>query len=1384
LGGSDAVRLHDLDAIVARIAEAADELDAGREPVLVSSVADRLRATADALREMAAASPAAERPPGGDLRVERILDSITDAFYLLDRGWRITYLNREAEQLLRRPRQRLVGRLLWDAYPDLVGTVVQTEYERALREHVPVSFEIPYAPLDGWFEVRAFPGPDGLSVFFREISERKRAERLRRLHDLTFETINDAVIVTEPDGTILAWNPAAERIFGYSSEEALGRSTAFLNPRVERDPYFRSSLSQAIRDRGSWSAELRFRRRDGTEGVCATTISPITDETGRLVAHLGVNRDVTERRAAERALRASEARYRTLFESIDEGFCIIQMLFDDGGRPTDYRFLETNPAWEQHTGLTDILGRTAREVLPELEEHWFEIYGRVATTGEAVRFEQGSTVMGRWFDVFAFRVEEPEFDKVALLFTDITERKRAEEEALALSRMVEESRAEIYAVDARSLRFARANRGARENLGYSMAELRALQPVEVAPEITEEAFARLTAPLVRGEREIVQFETIHRRKDGTLYPVDVHLQLFEGGRAPLFVALVLDVTERKRAEERERELIREKTAREAAEVAERRERLLAEAGQVLELSVDEAERVDAVARLLVPELADWCLVDIVGEAGGLENAAVVAAEARHEELIRAARARYPLDVAGTHPVREVARSGRAVLLSEIEAEALVRAAVDAEHLAILQELAPASVMIVPLAAGDEKLGSVTLGSSDARRRFDAGDLALAEDIGHRVSLALHNARLYRAAEEERARVARLQQVTAALLEASTVQEVADVTVRQGMEASGATAGWVALLREESGALEIVRAEGLPDSIRDQWEGAAPDAPGPASVVARPGEPLFVETETELAATFPEFLAGAPPLLAGSAAVIPIQVQRRAIGAVVFGYAGWRRFPAGERELLYAVARQASLALERALLFERERQAVRGRDEVLGVVAHDLRNPLGAINLFAHLLETSLAADDPAREYGRTILALSEQADRLIQDLLDVNRIEEGRLRFDPVPVSADRLVYPAIRMLQPTAAEKEIGLGVEGVVDSALAMADPDRVGQVLSNLIGNAVKFTPPGGCIRVAAEPRGEEVLFSVSDTGPGIPAEHLPHLFDRFWQARNARRGGAGLGLAIARGIVEGHGGRIWVRSEPGAGSTFYFTLPSASPEAAPPPDAAPLPPLLGRAPVARPAGPIRVLLVDDHPFVLRGLERTLRGHAGIEIVAEAASGEEALARAEAADPDVVVMDLSMHGIGGLEAIRRLVAARPDSRVLALTSETEEESLLPVLAAGGRGFVHKAHAHDTLADAIETVARDEVYLYPRTARLLLRGYREAERRTTENLERLTPHERDMIRLLAEGYNAREIGKKLRLARSTVDTYRTQLMQKLGLGHRSDLVRFALRSGLLSPD
>ena len=211
-------------------------------------------------------------------------------------------------------------------------------------------------------------------------------------------------------------------------------------------------------------------------------------------------------------------------------------------------------------------------------------------------------------------------------------------------------------------------------------------------------------------------------------------------------------------------------------------------------------------------------------------------------------------------------------------------------------------------------------------------------------------------------------------------------------------------------------------------------------------------------------------------------------------------------------------------------------------------------------------------------------------------------------------------------------------------------------------------------------------------------------------------------------------------------------------------------------------IRILLVDDHAVLRAGLKSLLDAEDDMVVVGEASTGEEGLDKAKTIKPDVVVMDLSMPGVGGMEATRQITALGVGIKVLVLTMHAEEEYLLSVLEAGGSGYVRKTSADQDLTHAIRTVARDEVFLYPSAAKLLLQGFKtKTETNGPDPLEKLTDRERDVLQQTVQGFSSSEIGEKLFISPKTVDTYRSRVMEKLGLTHRSELVRFALDTGLL---
>jgi PAS domain S-box-containing protein len=235
-----------------------------------------------------------------------------------------------------------------------------------------------------------------------------------------------------------------------------------------------------------------------------------------------------------------------------------------------------------------------------------------------------------------------------------------------------------------------------------------------------------------------------------------------------------------------------------------------------------------------------------------------------------------------------------------------------------------------------------------------------------------------------------------------------------------------------------------------------------------------------------------------------------------------------------------------LLAEME-NAVKQRDEMLGLVSHDLRNPANAVKMLAAAILRIGEADGlelPAEvaEHATVMLQAATQMDALIQDLLDSTRLDAGRLRLAPQWTSTSELVSNAVETLEPLARAKSISLIRKLAAGLPEVYADPGRITQVLSNLVGNALKFTGARGTVTIAGVLDGAFVEIAVSDTGAGIPPEDLPFIFDRFWQSKRTNRSGAGLGLAIARGIVLGHGGRIWVESTPGVETIVRFTLPT--------------------------------------------------------------------------------------------------------------------------------------------------------------------------------------------------------------------------------------------------
>lgn len=433
---------------------------------------------------------------------------------------------------------------------------------------------------------------------------------------------------------------------------------------------------------------------------------------------------------------------------------------------------------------------------------------------------------------------------------------------------------------------------------------------------------------------------------------------------------VQDITEQREAEERARELIRQQAAREVAQAAAARFRFLAEASQILSSSLAIEETLRSVTRLTIPDIADWCSLDLVGDDGELRRVEVAHLDPDKVKLAHDIHRRFPPDGAANPAAAAALQRGEPLLIEDFS-EAILRASArDPEHRELLRMLGFRSAMCVPLVARERLVGLITLATAESGRRFGPDDLSLVRSLADRAALAIDNARL----------------------------------------------------------------------------------------------------------------------------------------------------------------------------FERAQAAADAREDAVATVAHDLRSPLGAMSVNVSLLHDDLSDADRTRALGRMKRGI-EGMQRLINDLLDVTRLEAGAVAVRCRSCDAEVLIGDACDIEHPAAVARSVRLEVQ--VEPGLHVhADPDRIAQVIANLVNNAVRYSPEGASVQIAARGAGTDALVSVADEGPGVPKESRDRIFQRFWQSESRQRGAAGLGLAIARAIVELHGGRIWVEEGGECGARFCFTLPRSA------------------------------------------------------------------------------------------------------------------------------------------------------------------------------------------------------------------------------------------------
>jgi len=495
---------------------------------------------------------------------------------------------------------------------------------------------------------------------------------------------------------------------------------------------------------------------------------------------------------------------------------------------------------------------------------------------------------------------------------------------------------------------------------------------------------------------------------------------------------------------------------------------------------------------------------------------------------------------------------------------------------------------------------------------------------------------------------------------------------------------------------------LTDDLRRRQ---ATDSPYSPEHVVRTGEPAIVPLISDAllvaaAKGDEERLAALRQLGLVSYICIPIRAHNVTLGTMTLATGeSKRQYNEDDLHFVEDVASRTALAMENARAFEQLKAADRLKEDFLATLSHELRTPLNAVLGYARMLKSGVIGSEKVPQALDVIERNATSLSQIVEDVLDVSRIISGKVRLNVQPVNLATVLTEALASVQPAADAK--GVSVEKLFDSHVGpvAGDPDRLQQVIWNLISNAVKFTPRGGRIQLRLLPVNSHIEIIVSDTGIGIPATFLPHIFERFRQAESGttrRHGGLGLGLAIARHIVEMHGGTIHASSEgQDRGATFCVQLPVMIVHPEVRSESERVHPRVSKQAANRFAvelAGVRVLAVDDDPDALAMLQDILEA-AGADV-STAFSGEQALKALATNVPDVLISDLGMPNMDGFELIRKIRDSdNPTARSLpaaALTAYARSEDRTKALRAGFGIHLSKPVDPGELVAAVAAMAR----------------------------------------------------------------------------------------------